>query len=148
MIFTVKKSEKVRLMAMKKVQILKERFVVEPWDHKKWIPCSIYNQNHFISAKKIFFQSFQHHCFLQNVLFWQLHEKVLILKEQFFFADPWDQKNGFLTQFTIKIIIFWVKYFFQIFFFKNSENLWVFGKKKSQKERLFAVKKSKFWKNG
>ena len=90
--FVVKKSEKVRPMAIKKVQIWKERFVVQPWDHKKWIPWSIYNQNHYILVRKKFFLNLSTSMLLQNVSFWLLHEKVQILKEQFF-VEPWDHRN-------------------------------------------------------
>ena len=49
------KSGKVRVMATKKVQILNELFVIEPQDQKKkWIPHSIYNQNHCVPMKNKF----------------------------------------------------------------------------------------------
>ena len=40
------------------VHILKKRNFLEPSDQKKWIPHSIYNQNHYILAKKFFLQFF------------------------------------------------------------------------------------------
>ena len=39
-----------------KVHILKKRNFLQPWDQKKWIPHSIYHQNHCILAKNFFFK--------------------------------------------------------------------------------------------
>ena len=42
------------LPAYEKVQILKKRNFLEPWDQKKWIPHSIFHQNHWVLGKKFF----------------------------------------------------------------------------------------------
>ena len=42
-----------------KVHILKKRNFLQPWDQKKWIPHSIYHQNHYVLGKKIFFKIFE-----------------------------------------------------------------------------------------
>ena len=41
-----------------KVHILKKRNFLQPWDQKKWIPHSIYHQNHYVLGKKKFFKIF------------------------------------------------------------------------------------------
>ena len=82
-----------------KVQILKEQFIVEPWDQKKWISDSIYNQNYCVSDEKFFLKLFlknqkYHDFFVQKK--WKSkangYEKVQILKERLI-VEPWDQKK-------------------------------------------------------
>ena len=51
----------------------------------------------------------------KNVSFCQPYEKVHIMKKMKFFLEPSDQKNGFPTQFTTKITVYWPKFFFKIF---------------------------------
>ena len=93
-------------------------------------------------GKKNSGKNFYTSIFLKNISFRYLSEKVKILKKRFF-LEPWDQKNGFPTQFTIKITLFRAKNFFIKFFKKLSKFMAVLVKK-SEKVRVIGTKKSKF----
>ena len=55
--------------------ILKKRNFLQPSDPKKWIPHSIYHQNHYVLGKKFFFKVFEK--IGQNyALFGQKSEKI------------------------------------------------------------------------
>ena len=97
-------------------------------------------------GEKICFLNLSTSMLLQNVSFWQLHEKVQILKEQFF-VEPWDHKNWISHSIYNQNHCVLVKKNFSKFFFKNLKSYDFFGQK-SEKVRVIAMKKSKFWKNG
>ena len=81
----------------------------EPWDKKKWIPYSICNKNHYVLGEKnskLFKKSLFVFCPFGGCLILPALWKCPYSEKTKFFRTIGPKKNGFPTQFTIKITMF------------------------------------------
>ena len=131
---------------MKKSIFWKKVDFLEPLDQKNGFPTQFaikitvfWGEKNFKIVLKIIVQFLPFWWLFKNVLFCQPYEIVHILKKQNF-LELLDQKNGFLTPFTIKITVYWPKIFFQNFW-KNWSKLWLFSS-------IFHHHPTRNWKQG